>query len=159
VQDRYGSDVLVGAGTVCSAAQAQDAVAAGAQFLVSPGTRPDLAEALVATKVPTMLGVLSPSELMAAVDAGATAIKLFPASLGGPSLLRALRGPFPDVAIIPTGGVRPDNIADWFDAGALAVGAGSELCAPDAMSQGRWDEIEQRAATFSAALRTVRHRS
>jgi 2-dehydro-3-deoxyphosphogluconate aldolase/(4S)-4-hydroxy-2-oxoglutarate aldolase len=61
--------------------------------------------------------------------------------------------------MIPTGGVRPDNIADWFDAGALAVGAGGELCATDAMSHGRWDEIEQRAETFSAALRTARQRS
>jgi 2-keto-3-deoxy-6-phosphogluconate aldolase len=80
-------------------------------------------------------------------------VKIFPASLGGPGYLRALRAPFPDVALMPTGGVNADNLADWFDAGAADVGAGSELCSPAAMRAGRWEEIEQSARRFATALR------
>ena len=92
--------------------------------------------------VPFVIGALSPSEAMRAVTLGAGVVKLFPRSLGGPSYLRALRGPFPDLAFMPTGGVSPGNVHDWLDAGACCVGAGSELVSGDAA------EITARAAAF-----------
>lgn len=151
--DRYGDSALIGAGTVTKPSQAREAADAGARFLVTPGTRPEVAQAVVATAVPAMFGAFTASELMTAVELGATAVKLFPAGLSGPELLRALRGPFPDVPIVPTGGVRPDNLATWLEAGALAVGAGGELCSATAIAADDWDEIERRARAFSAALR------
>lgn len=151
--DRYGDSALIGAGTVTKPSQAREAADAGARFLVTPGTRPEVAQAVVATAVPAMFGAFTASELMTAVELGATAVKLFPAGLSGPELLRALRAPFPDVPIVPTGGVRPDNLATWLEAGALAVGAGGELCSATAIAADDWDEIERRARAFSAALR------
>lgn len=151
--DRYADSALIGAGTITKSSQAREAADAGARFLVTPGTRPEVAQAVVATAVPAMFGAFTASEVMTAIELDATAVKLFPAGLGGPELLRALRGPFPDVPIVPTGGVRPDNLSTWLEAGALAVGAGGELCSATAIARDDWDEIERRARAFSAALR------
>jgi 2-dehydro-3-deoxyphosphogluconate aldolase / (4S)-4-hydroxy-2-oxoglutarate aldolase len=150
---RHGEAIVLGAGTVLTAAQATEARQAGARFLVSPGTDEQLVPAMLATGAAVFLGALTPTEVMTAKRLGAHAVKIFPASLGGPSYLRALRAPFRDVALMPTGGINADNLADWFDAGAVAVGAGSELCSPAAMRAGRWEEIEQSARRFATALR------
>jgi 2-dehydro-3-deoxyphosphogluconate aldolase/(4S)-4-hydroxy-2-oxoglutarate aldolase len=114
---------------------------------------------MMSTGRPVILGALTPTEVMTAVDEGATAVKLFPASLGGPAYLRALRGPFPRVSWLPTGGVSPNNLADWLDSGAVAVCAGGELCNADAIRKERWSEIEQRALRFRTALDAARHPS
>jgi 2-dehydro-3-deoxyphosphogluconate aldolase/(4S)-4-hydroxy-2-oxoglutarate aldolase len=152
VHARHGDSIHLGAGTVLDAAQAREAVDAGARFLVSPGTQPDLAASMRATGVSVFFGALTPSEVMTALALGTDAVKLFPASLGGPAYLRSLRGPFPEVPFVPTGGVNADNLSDWFDAGALAVGAGSELCPAGAIRLGDWDAIEASARRFSGAL-------
>jgi 2-dehydro-3-deoxyphosphogluconate aldolase/(4S)-4-hydroxy-2-oxoglutarate aldolase len=146
---------LVGAGTIRTPGQAEEAAEAGAQFVVSPGSTPHLVAAMLATGRPTLAGALTPTEIMAAVDAGVHAVKLFPGSLGGPAYLRALRGPFPDVPIVPTGGVSAGNLADWFASGALAVGAGGELCPGPAIAAGGYAEITERARTFHGALANV----
>ena len=156
VARRHGDTVLLGAGTVTRAEQAESAVAAGARFLVCPGTEPGLAGAMKATGATVMLGALTPSEVMAAVALGADVVKVFPASLGGPAYLRSLRGPFPDVPLMPTGGVNADNLGQWFGAGALAVGAGSELCSAAALRAGNWEVVEDTARAFSAALAATR---
>lgn len=153
---RHGDRILLGAGTVTTPDQAGDAVAAGASFLVSPGTVPALARAMTATGAACMFGAMTPTEVMTAVDLGADVVKLFPASSLGPGYVRALRGPFPDTPLMPTGGVTAANLGDWLAAGALAVGAGSELCRPAAMASGDFAEIEQAAREFSAALRAAR---
>ena len=93
---------------------------------------------------------------MATLVCGVHVVKLFPASLGGTAFLRALRGPFPDVAFVPTGGVNADNLGDWLAAGAVAVGAGGELCSATAMAAGDWATITARAQEFSAAARWAR---
>jgi 2-dehydro-3-deoxyphosphogluconate aldolase/(4S)-4-hydroxy-2-oxoglutarate aldolase len=142
----HGDDLLVGAGTVTTAAQAVESAEAGAQFLVSPGTTESVAAALRSTGVPFALGALTPSEVMTAVSLGADVVKLFPGSLGGPSYLKALRGPFPDVPLMPTGGVRADNVRAWLDAGAFCLGAGGELVSGDP------DETTRRAAAFVDAV-------
>ncbi len=126
--DELDGRVLVGAGTVLNTALADAALAAGAQFLVSPGM-PDDAQALFdrCGSVPFIPGVLTPTELMGAVARGAEAVKVFPASLVGPGYLSVLRGPFPDTALIPTGGIDAVQAPAWIAAGALAVGIGGSL--------------------------------
>lgn len=152
----YGASAYVGAGTVTTADHARAAADAGAAFLVSPGTVPDLVSAMKATGAVTMTGALTPTEVMTATAAGADVVKIFPASLGGPAFLGALRGPFPDVPLMPTGGVTPTNLSQWFAAGAVAVGAGSDLVPSSVFASGDYAEITRRARQFTEALREVR---
>jgi 2-dehydro-3-deoxyphosphogluconate aldolase/(4S)-4-hydroxy-2-oxoglutarate aldolase len=156
VRRRHGSAVYLGAGTVLEPGQARAAVEAGAQFLVSPGTEPTLARAMLDTGATVLCGALTPSEVMAVVGLGVHCVKLFPASLGGPAYLKALRGPFPDVPFAPTGGVDADNLGSWLAAGAVAVGAGSELVPRQAMADGDWAAITSVAQRFAAAARRAR---
>ncbi|MBP3976558.1 bifunctional 4-hydroxy-2-oxoglutarate aldolase/2-dehydro-3-deoxy-phosphogluconate aldolase [Microbacterium sp. BLY] len=153
---RHGDTAYIGAGTVTTAEQATQAADAGAAFLVSPGTLPDLTRAMLDTGRVVMTGAMTPTEVMGALELGVDVVKIFPASLGGPSYLGALRGPFPDAPLMPTGGVKPDNLADWFAAGAVAVGAGGDLANGAAIANGDWADIEQRAARFAAALAATR---
>ncbi|HEY0375216.1 MAG TPA: bifunctional 4-hydroxy-2-oxoglutarate aldolase/2-dehydro-3-deoxy-phosphogluconate aldolase [Amnibacterium sp.] len=155
IADRYGDAVYLGAGTVLTPEHAVEAVRAGAVFLVSPGLDESLAVTMRATGAALLLGALTPTEVMAARRLGSAVVKLFPASLGGPSYLRSLRGPFPTTPLMPTGGVTAENLGEWYAAGAVAVGAGSELCSPAAMAAGRWDEIESTARRFAGALAAV----
>lgn len=150
--ERYGDELVLGAGTVLAAEQAVEATQAGATFLVSPGTDETVAQAMINTGVTVLLGAMTPSEVMRANACGADAVKIFPASIGGPGFIKALRGPFPDIAFIPTGGVNADNIGDWLSAGAFAVGAGSDLCSTADLAAGRWDDLRDRAKRFSAAV-------
>lgn len=148
----YGDGIYLGAGTVLTRAQADDAVDAGAEFLVSPGTVAETVTAMKSTGSLVMAGALTPTEILTAVGLGADVVKIFPASLGGPSYFRALRGPLPDVPLMPTGGVTPGNIGEWLDAGAVAVGAGGDLCSTADLAAGRYDLIREKALNFSAAL-------
>lgn len=145
---RYGDRIYLGAGTVTTPEEATRAADAGARFLVSPGTRRELTAAMKATGLLVMTGALTPSEVMAAIDFGTDVVKIFPASLGGPAFLKSLRGPFPNVPLMPTGGVTPDNIGDWFAAGAIAVGAGGDLVSGADLAAGRYDEVERKARLF-----------
>lgn len=156
ISERF-DQVLVGAGTLTKITEVAEAVQAGARFLVSPGTAAAVARAMVDSGRVSMTGALTPTEVMAALDLGADAIKIFPGSLAGPSYLKALRGPFPDVPLMPTGGVSADNLGDWLQAGAVAVGAGSELCGAADMAAGRWDAITENARRFSSALAAARN--
>ena len=135
VRRRHGDAVYLGAGTVLEQAQASEAVEAGAEFLVSPGTEPALAAAMLDTGVTVLSGALTPSEVMTALRLGVQVVKLFPASLGGTAYLKALRGPFPQVSFVPTGGVNAGNLAEWLAAGAVAVGVGSDLTAAGDVGQ------------------------
>lgn len=153
---RHGDAAYIGAGTVTTAEQATQAADAGAAFLVSPGTLPDLTRAMLDTGRVVMTGAMTPTEVMGTLELGVDVVKIFPASLGGPSYLGALRGPFPDAPLMPTGGVKPDNLADWFAAGAVAVGAGGDLANGAAIANGDWADIEERAARFAAALAATR---
>jgi 2-dehydro-3-deoxyphosphogluconate aldolase / (4S)-4-hydroxy-2-oxoglutarate aldolase len=122
-----GEEFTVGAGTVTTRRAAADAVAAGARFLVSPHTDPDLIGWAVTRGVPFLPGAFTATEVVRARDAGASAIKLFPASIGGPDLVRALLAPFPDLQLLPTGGIGVEDAADYLAAGAVAVGLGAWL--------------------------------
>lgn len=141
---------LVGAGTVLTEADARDATDAGAQFLVTPAVTP----AVEAAEVPVVCGVLTPTEVVAALRAGAAAVKLFPASFGGAAYLAALRQPFPDVAFVPVGGVGMAEARGLLEVGATAVGIGSPLIG-DAVRGGSSQALVQRARALLAAVAEV----
>ena len=154
---RYGEQIALGAGTVRTPTEATDAVAAGARYLVSPGTTDELAAAMLGTGATVLLGALTPSEVMRVSGLGAHAVKIFPASLGGPAYLRSLRAPFPDLAFVPTGGVNPETLPEWLSAGAVAAGAGGELCSARDIADARFADITARAARFAAAVTAWRN--
>jgi 2-dehydro-3-deoxyphosphogluconate aldolase / (4S)-4-hydroxy-2-oxoglutarate aldolase len=141
-----GPEAALGAGTVLSGGDAERAADAGASFLVTPGVVPDVR----AADLPVLMGALTPSEIAAAVRSGAAAVKLFPASLGGPGYLRALRDPFPGVPFVPVGGVGLEAASEYLAAGACAVGVGSPLIG-DAASGGDLDQLKSRISAWKAA--------
>jgi len=153
---RFGDQILLGMGTLTDVAQAAEARAAGARFLVSPHTDPELGKAMVATGLAVMMGALTPSEVMQAHQLGSDVIKLFPGAMVGPSYVKNLRGPFPHIPLMPTGGVSVDNVGEWFAAGVVAVGVGSALCPTEWARAGRFDDISQRAGEFVAAVSSAR---
>ncbi len=153
-------EVLVGAGTVLSAEQAKLCIDAGAEFLVSPGlAEPVLSVARACGKV-AIPGALTPTELMNAQTCGAKLIKIFPCgNLGGPKYLKALRGPFPDAALIPTGGVNASNASDFILAGAFALGVGGELVDATALREGNLAKITESARELVRAIQAARTQS
>jgi 2-dehydro-3-deoxyphosphogluconate aldolase / (4S)-4-hydroxy-2-oxoglutarate aldolase len=152
LDSRFGDRILLGMGTLTQPLQADEARNAGAHFVVSPHCEPDLARAMIATGLPTMIGALTPTEVEYAHRLGSDVVKIFPGSLVGPGYLKSLRGPFPHIPLMPTGGVNAANVAEWFAAGAVAVGAGSELCPPGLAKEGRFPEITERAREFCEAV-------
>jgi 2-dehydro-3-deoxyphosphogluconate aldolase/(4S)-4-hydroxy-2-oxoglutarate aldolase len=150
-------DILVGAGTVLDVKMARRCLDAGAAFLVSPGL--DLATVKLARKekVLMMAGALTPTEVMSAWKAGADFIKIFPcAQVGGPAYIKALKGPFPQVPIVPTGGVSLDTAADFLAAGAAALGVGGELINKEAVQKRRADILEELTQRFVQIVRNAR---
>jgi 2-dehydro-3-deoxyphosphogluconate aldolase / (4S)-4-hydroxy-2-oxoglutarate aldolase len=150
------SDLLLGAGTILTRQQAHEAVASGARFLVSPCVLPDVIDAAHELRVAIIPGAFTPTEIYTAHSLGADIVKIFPAVKFGPEYLKAVRGPLPQIPIMPTSGVDASNVAEWFRAGAVAVGAVSSVLDPDLIRNGDWDEITRRAHEFMAAVRAVR---
>jgi len=145
---------IVGVGTVISAEQVRACADAGAQFVVSPGLLVEVIDAAHELGVEPIPGVFTPTEILAASSAGARIMKLFPASCGGPQYLRVLRGPFPATALVPTGGVRLDEIGAYLDAGAKVVALGSDLVGRSApCSDAELESIADRAARATEAAR------
>ena len=155
----FRDDIVLGMGTLTKPDQAKNAKNAGATFLVSPHTEEELAAAMITTGLPVMMGALSPSEVMRAWSLGSDVIKVFPGSLGGPGFMKSLKGPFPDIPMMPTGGVSDKNLGDWFRAGAFAVGAGSNLCPKELAMAGDFDEITKIAERYIAAVRAAKSNS
>jgi 2-dehydro-3-deoxyphosphogluconate aldolase/(4S)-4-hydroxy-2-oxoglutarate aldolase len=143
---------VIGVGTVLTAEDAEAAIDAGARFLVTPAVREAVAGVAAARNVPVIMGAYTPTEVMAAVDLGAAAVKIFPARTGGPDYVRDLRGPFPGVALIPSGGISAGNAASYLAAGATAVTAGTDVVAPDLVDAANWTVITDRARGFVAAI-------
>jgi len=136
---------LLGAGTVIDAATARAVIDAGASFVVSPVFRPEVVAACHQRGVPAMPGCFSPTEILAAHEAGADIVKVFPATALGPQFIKDVRAPLPQVKLMPTGGVTLDNAGDWIRAGAVAVGLGSALVDAAAIADGRFDVITANA--------------
>jgi 2-dehydro-3-deoxyphosphogluconate aldolase/(4S)-4-hydroxy-2-oxoglutarate aldolase len=152
----FGSKILLGMGTLTKPEQVQSALDAGANFLVSPICEPHLVQAMLETGTACMAGAFTPTEVFQAYSQGVDVVKVFPGSLGGPAYVKALKGPFPYIPMMPTGGVSAGNVADWFAAGVVAVGAGSELCPPQLAKEGKFAEISRRAAEFVQVVRSAR---
>ena len=147
---------LIGAGTVTDPDTARTVIDAGARFVVSPVFRPRVIDACHERGVPSMPGCFSPTEILAAWEQGADIIKIFPATSLGPSFIKDLRGPFPSIKVMPTGGVSQQNAADWIRAGAVAIGVGSALVDTKAVEARRFDEITGKAKSFVDAVRGAR---
>jgi len=157
VAKRFSGKVLVGAGTVTDAETARRAVEAGAGFIVTPCLVPEVIEAAHRANVAVLPGALTPTEVFEAFRLGGDMVKVFPAqSVGGAAYLRALRGPFPHIPLVPTGGVTLDNIAEMFKAGAAAVGVGTELISKDALARRDYAAIGALAKQFVEAVRRAR---
>ena len=127
LRERFGDKMLVGAGTVRTAAQFDDALTAGAQFTVAPNLDLATVERAQAQDILHLPGVFTPTEAQTAYVAGCKLVKLFPSEIVGPRYLKALRAPLDDIQFIPTGGITPENVGDYIRAGAAAVGLGSAL--------------------------------
>jgi 2-dehydro-3-deoxyphosphogluconate aldolase/(4S)-4-hydroxy-2-oxoglutarate aldolase len=156
VERAAGQGRTVGVGTVLTGEHVRASAAAGASFVVSPGLAPEVIETARDLGLEAVPGVFTATEIMVATAAGARVMKLFPASSGGTSHVRALRGPFPTTALVPTGGIRIDEIQGYLDAGATAIALGSELVGRDApQSDAELDRIAANAASATAAVRSV----
>ncbi len=148
------SDRIVGAGTVLNVNQAKSAVAAGAKFIVSPCIVPEVINYCLNEGVLVLPGVFTPTEVYTALQLGAQVLKLFPGSIGGIEHMKTLKGPFPNIKIVPTGGVDKTNIAKWLQAGALAVGLGSNLAPKNLIDAEDHEGLKQLAAETIAAANT-----
>jgi 2-dehydro-3-deoxyphosphogluconate aldolase/(4S)-4-hydroxy-2-oxoglutarate aldolase len=150
------ADFLIGAGTVLDADTAQRAARAGAQFIVSPVFRREVIDAAHEEHVPALPGCFTPTEILSAWDAGADVVKVFPATSVGPGYFKDIKGPLPQVKLMPTGGVSIDNVGDWLRAGAVAVGIGSALLDAKAIAAKQYSVIEANARQVVANVAAAR---
>ncbi len=145
---RYGSDVLFGAGSVLDAETARAAILAGAQFVVGPTLHLATIELCRRYSVTVIPGAYTPTEILTAWQAGADMVKVFPAEVGGPAYLKAIKAPLPQVSLVPVGGVDLNTAADFIRAGAAALGVGSALINQKLLDEGNFAELTRRAARF-----------
>ncbi len=157
VARRFGSDAIVGAGTVLDSETARACILAGAQFIVSPALDLDTIACCRRYSIPVMPGAMTPSEVVTAWKAGADFVKIFPANaLGGPSYLKALKAPLPQVELVPTGGVSLKTASDFIKAGAAALGVGTDLVDTAALRTGEYHVITTRAKQFLGIVKEAR---
>lgn len=153
----YGDSILIGAGTVITGDDAERCVDAGAQFLVSPGVSVPVLQAARKRHMLAIPGAFTPTEIIQALAEDAHVVKIFPCnSAGGPAHLKALRGPFPKLPMIPTGGVNATNAAQYLEAGAFALGAGGDLVDGTALRNGEMQRVTRAARDFIAAVTAAR---
>jgi 2-dehydro-3-deoxyphosphogluconate aldolase/(4S)-4-hydroxy-2-oxoglutarate aldolase len=150
------SGFLLGAGTVLDAETATRVIDAGATFVVSPILRPAIIEICHRNGIAALPGCFSPTEIMTAWESGADIVKVFPATALGPAFFKDVRGPLPQVKLMPTGGVTLDNAGDWIRAGAVAVGVGTALLDRAAIERGDYGVLRDNAARITANVRTAR---
>ncbi|HTV81732.1 MAG TPA: bifunctional 4-hydroxy-2-oxoglutarate aldolase/2-dehydro-3-deoxy-phosphogluconate aldolase [Acidobacteriaceae bacterium] len=157
LKSEYGDQLLLGSGTVTTAAEAEATIRAGAEFVVSPSLHPEVIAATRAHGKVSVPGALTPTEAITAWHAGADYVKIFPCSaVGGASYLKALLAPFPELRLIPTGGVTLQTAADFLRAGARALGVGSDLASAQAIAQGHPEAVTATARAFLNIVAKVR---
>lgn len=147
-------ELIVGAGTVLDSETARIAILAGAEYIVSPGFDLESAKLCNRYQIPYMPGCMTITEILRAMEAGCDIVKLFPGSLPGPSYVKAVKGPLPQCNIMPTGGVSLGNVAEWINAGVIAVGTGSDLTGP--AKTGDYDKVTDLAKQFVEAVKMAR---
>lgn len=154
--DKYGDQgIVVGAGTVLDAEAAYASVSAGARLLVSPQLNPAMIATANRYQAVTASGAFTPTEVLNTLEVGADLVKLFPAELGGPSYVKTILAPLPQAPVMPSGGVSPANVGDWFAAGVTAVGVGS-FVTKAAQQDGDYGKVAEAARTFLAAIEQAR---
>src|SRR6266550_8284535 len=155
--NRYGHEVLVGAGTVIDPRTARECMSAGAQFIVSPALNEETIECCRSNNVAVLPGALTPTEVVRAWSAGADAVKVFPAgAVGGASYLKSLKAPLPQIELVPTGGVSLNTAADFIRAGAMALGVGADLIDLQALRDNNEKLITERARQYLEIVRDTR---
>jgi 2-dehydro-3-deoxyphosphogluconate aldolase/(4S)-4-hydroxy-2-oxoglutarate aldolase len=154
--DKLAGRALIGAGTVVDATTCRAVIAAGAEFVVSPICRAEIAQVAFNAQRPVMLGAYTPTEAQQAHEFGADFVKLFPADGLGPNYIKALRAPLPHLRLVPTGGVDAANLGEFFKAGCPAVGAGSSLISKDILAKNDWAQLTRKAAEFVRAAKAAR---
>ncbi len=156
VRQALGDRVLLGAGTVLDRETARHALLAGAEFIVAPTVNLEVIRLCRRYDKLVMPGAYTPTEILTAWEAGADIVKVFPAEAGGPNYLRALRGPLPQIRLMPTGGVDLSNASAYFQAGACCLGVGSQLVEPKAVAAGDFGRIRELARQYVGVARQVR---
>src|SRR5215472_8230601 len=157
VADQFGGKLVLGAGTVLDPETARVCMLAGAEFFVTPSLRVSTIEMAKRYSKVICPGALTPTEVLAAWEAGADAVKIFPCgNVGGAKYIKALKGPFPQIEMVPTGGVNLETIGEFLKAGACACGVGGELVDNKWVAEGRFDVIEDRARKYLAAIAKAR---
>jgi 2-dehydro-3-deoxyphosphogluconate aldolase/(4S)-4-hydroxy-2-oxoglutarate aldolase len=155
---KMGGKIRVGVGSVLDEGTVHDAVRAGAQYIVSPVFKPEMIREAHALDVPCIPGCYTPTEMQAAWEADADIIKVFPADIGGPAMIRNILAPMPYLPLMPAGGVTTDNAREWIAAGACCLGAGSALLDKKAIAEERFGALTRNAETLKNAVETARRR-
>ncbi len=153
---RFGDEILMGVGSVLDADTAGEAIAAGAEFVVTPVTKPEIIRVCHRHDKPVASGAFTPTEALLGHESGADFIKIFPADVGGPAYIRGLLAPLPMLRIIPTGGVTPETAGEFIRAGCVALGAGSALVSKDILASADWPKLTKRAVQFVRAVQNAR---
>jgi len=156
VRSRFSSEIIVGAGTVTSAEEAESVIKNGAQFIVSPILNPDVIAVCKKNEIPVAAGCYTPTEIFAGWKAGADIVKVFPATSLGPSYFKDISAVFPQIKLMPTGGVSIDNVGEWFKAGASAVALGSNLLDKKAIAESKFEIITETAKRLMNNLNIAR---
>lgn len=154
--DKMGDKAIIGVGTVIDAATARDAIAAGAQFVLSPVTDPEVIATTIRYGKVCVPGAFTPTEILRAWTLGGDVIKVFPSTAVGPQYFKDILAPLPQLRLTPTGGVDIKNAGDWIKAGAVCIGVGSALVTKDALANNDWASITQNAKTFVDAVKAAR---
>jgi 2-dehydro-3-deoxyphosphogluconate aldolase/(4S)-4-hydroxy-2-oxoglutarate aldolase len=155
--DQFGDQIVLGAGTVLDPETARACMLAGAQFFVTPNLKASTIEMVRRYSKIVMPGALTPTEVLTAWEAGADVVKIFPCgNVGGPKYIKALKGPFPQIEMVPTGGVNLDTTAEFLRAGACAVAVGGELIDAKTIQEGKYEVFEERARQYLAEVSKAR---
>jgi len=151
-----GADVLLGVGTVLDAETCRMAILSGAQFIVTPVVAPDVAQMARRYGKPVALGAFTPTEILHAWEAGSDVVKVFPSSVGGADYIKAIKGPLPQIPLLPTGGVEVNNIAEFLKAGAFALGVGGNLVSKKLVDAKDYAGLTTNARAFADAVKAAR---
>ncbi|MBS3968605.1 MAG: bifunctional 4-hydroxy-2-oxoglutarate aldolase/2-dehydro-3-deoxy-phosphogluconate aldolase [Clostridia bacterium] len=153
LQEKYSGELAVGAGTVLTIQGVQDVIGAGGQFIVTPNFNSELVRFCDGNHIPVFPGAFTASEVVAAHEAGADIVKVFPAMPMGPGYIKALKGPLDHISLMPTGGVGLDNIGEFLKAGACSFGIGGELVNKKLIEEGNWVELTALAREYTSILK------
>lgn len=153
---QFGAKIIMGVGSVIDPETVRLAVAAGAEFIVTPVTKPEVILAANRLEKPIASGAFTPTECLLAHESGADFVKLFPAEFNGPGYVKALLAPLPQLRIVPTGGVTAENVGAFYEAGSVALGVGSALVSKAVLKSRDWPELTRRAAAFVEAARAAK---